>query len=343
MNQAGQPRIGVVVIGRNEGERLKACLRSVAGVGPVAYVDSGSTDGSQAFAAALGVEVVELAVPPHFTAARARNAGLAALRRHAPGLVYAQMVDGDCAVQPGWIAAAARALDAEPDLAIVFGRRRERAPGASLYNALCDVEWNVPVGEVAQCGGDVMLRIAAVEEAGLYPAEMIAGEEPDLSARLRARGWRLRRIEGEMTLHDAAMTRFGQWWNRTRRAGHAFAELAARHPGLAAPDYARICRRIVLWGAVLPAIAVAGLLAGVAADPRWLVLPALVAALSLANMARLALRAWRGGLPPRLAAASGTLMMVGKHAEFLGLARFRLNRRRGRRSRLIEYKGPAAA
>jgi glycosyltransferase involved in cell wall biosynthesis len=40
------------------------------------YVDSGSSDGSAQLALKDGVTVIELTVPPHFTAARARNAGL---------------------------------------------------------------------------------------------------------------------------------------------------------------------------------------------------------------------------------------------------------------------------
>jgi GT2 family glycosyltransferase len=339
---AGEPRVGIVAIGRNEGERLKACLRSVVGAGPVVYVDSGSTDGSQDFARSIGVTVVTLAVPPNFTAARARNEGAAALLAAHPAIEFLQMVDGDCEVQPGWIAAATAALDADPGLAAVFGRRRERFPEASLYNALTDDEWATPIGEAAACGGDVLLRRAAFEQVGRYPDTMIAGEEPDMSARMRKRGWRLRRLDAEMTLHDAAMTRFGQWWNRARRAGHAYAELRFRHPDVTAPDWGGAVRRILLWGGIGPAVALAGLLLAIVAGPLWLLLPlGYVAGFGL-NVLRIFARR-RRDLPPRLAAASALLLMVGKWAEFLGLARFHLNRWRGRRSQLIEYKGPAAA
>ena len=53
--------LGVVAIGRNEGERLRCCLNSVVGRGlPVVYVDSSSTDSSVELARSMGVEVVEL-------------------------------------------------------------------------------------------------------------------------------------------------------------------------------------------------------------------------------------------------------------------------------------------
>ena len=330
-------RIGVVVIGRNEGERLKTCLRSVVGIGPVVYVDSGSSDGSQAFARSLGVAVVELAVPPNFTAARARNAGAAAL----PATELLQFVDGDCEVQAGWTEAATAALDADTGLALVFGRRRERSPDASIYNALADDEWNVPVGEVGACGGDVLLRRAAFEAAGRYPEEMIAGEDPDMSARMRGQGWRLARIDAEMTLHDAAMLRFGQWWQRQKRAGHAAAELAWRHPRLPAPDWSGAVRRMVLWGGVGPALAFIGLVLAIVAGRLWLLLPlGYVMAMAL-NIARIARRRRRQGLAPRLAQASALFLMIGKLSEFRGVARFHLDRVRGTRSRLIEYKAPA--
>ena len=65
--------IGVIAIGRNEGERLRRCLDSVVGKGfSVVYVDSNSTDGSVDFARSVGAEVVELDMSLPFSAARAQ-------------------------------------------------------------------------------------------------------------------------------------------------------------------------------------------------------------------------------------------------------------------------------
>jgi GT2 family glycosyltransferase len=336
-------RVGAVVIGRNEGERLKTSLRSLHGVDAIVYVDSGSIDGSQAFARSIGVQVVDLAVPPNFTAARARNAGVAALVAACPNLAFVQFVDGDCEVKPGWIAAGLTALESEEQLAAVFGRLRERDTARSIYNALCDHEWNVPVGEVSQCGGNVMMRLSAFAAAGGFEESMIAGEEPDLSARLRKQGWRLRRIEADMALHDAAITRFSQWWKRTRRSGHAYAELAHRHPANNRPEWRRSCRRILLWGGILPATLIASLLAGLFVNPAWLLASAAVLALTIVNILRLRGQERRRGLPPRLATISGALLVIGKVPQFLGLIAFHRNRLSGRRSQLIEYKGTAAA
>ncbi|GGB37187.1 hypothetical protein GCM10011380_28250 [Sphingomonas metalli] len=324
--------IAVIAIGRNEGERLKTCLRSLPTEARRVYVDSGSTDGSVAFAQAMGVEVVTLPPGTRFTAALARNAGLAAIGAEEADFV--QVVDGDCELDPDWIAAAVAALRAEPDLAVVFGRRRERFPDASVYNRMCDDEWNVPVGIAMSCGGDALFRRTALDAAGGYNPDLIAGEEPDLCQRLREAGWRIRRIDAEMTRHDAAMTRIGQWWRRTERSGHAFAELAWRHGAKGDPHWRREVKSIAVWAAALPLVAlVAGAILGV-----WATL--LVLALYPAQIARIAQRMRRArNLPPRFAWALGFFLVAGKFAQAKGAARFHWRRLSGRRGGLIEYKG----
>lgn len=324
-------RVAVVAIGRNEGERLKACLRSLpAGVAAV-YVDSGSSDDSVAFAKSHGAEVVVLPADAPFTAALARNAGLAAL---GDDIDYVQMIDGDCSLDARWIDAARTALEADAGLAVVFGRRRERHPDASIYNRLCDIEWDVPVGEANACGGDALFRIAPLRAAGGYTPTLIAGEEPDLCLRMRGAGWRVRRIGDEMTLHDAAMTRFGQWWRRARRGGHAFAELAWRHGAQGDPAWSREVRRILGWGVALPlAIVVAGLLIG-----WWAA--GLLAAIYPAQVVRIARRERGQGRDARLALALGHFLTLAKFPQAFGLAEFHWRRLTGGRIRLIEYKRP---
>lgn len=159
-----------------------------------------------------------------------------------------------------------------------------------------------------------------------------------MSIRLGEAGWKLRRIDAEMTLHDAAMLRFGQWWTRARRAGHAFAELADRHPGSRSPDWKAVNKRILVWGGLLPGIAILGLLLSIFIDIRWLLVSLLLVIGWSLNVFRLYLRRLADGLPAATAQASALFLMLGKFPEFLGLATYRANRRRGRRATLIEYK-----
>jgi GT2 family glycosyltransferase len=333
------PNLGLVVIGRNEGERLARCLISVRAVKNRVYVDSGSTDGSVALARNEGVSVVELPVPPHFTAARARNAGLDQLLTSNPDLEFVQMVDGDCEVQPGWLAAATAALHAESGLALVYGRRRERFPERSVYNALCDDEWNDPVGESSGCGGDALFRVSALRQVDFYNPTMIAGEDTELSMRLRKRGWRLRRLDADMTLHDAAITRFSQWWSRTRRSGHAYGEMAYLHPDARDPNWPRTVLSIIFWGGGMSMLLLVSIVLSLTVDPRWWIVSAFLFLPWPIRMAQLSQRQRRRGLGAKVARASGVLLMLGKLPQFLGLLAFHRNRLTGRKSRLIEYKG----
>lgn len=318
-------QIATIVIGRNEGDRLLACLASIPKeVGDVVYVDSGSTDGSLEAAREAGAKIVELDTSIPFTAARARNAGAAAL---STPHTFLQFIDGDCALDPDWMQKAATFLTEHPKAAVVCGRRRERFPEASIYNHICDVEWNTPIGQAKACGGDAMMRREAFEAVNGFNPGLIAGEEPDLCVRLRAAGWEIWRIDAEMTLHDAAMTTFSQFWNRSRRGGHAFAEGSALHGAPPERHWVTETRRAVLWGLGLPVLI---LLATVLVWP-W---GAALVLIYPAQVARLARR--KGG--SKLAWQESTVLTLGKFAEARGIVEYYTNRWRGRSRGLIEYK-----
>jgi len=319
-----KPRIGVVVIGRNEGERLRACLQAIPfGDCAVVYVDSGSTDGSLELARRFGAHGVALDMARPFTAARARNAGVAALLRAAPDVEFVQFLDGDCELARAWLASGLAFLQQHPRVAVVSGRVRERDPQRSVFNRLCDWEWDTPVGEASECGGNALMRLAAFRAAGGFRDELIAGEEPELCVRLRRAGWKVHRIAGEMVLHDAAMTRFAQWWRRTTRSGHAFAEGAWLHGLQPERHWVRETLRAVLYGGLLPAAAV---LLGAAASP-WFLLLLLVYPVQMLRLSR-----GRGGY------TRAFYLVLGRFPEFLGVLKFAATRLTRAPARLIEYK-----
>ncbi|KIN61606.1 Glycosyl transferase, family 2 [Sulfitobacter noctilucae] len=311
--------IAAVVIGRNEGARLVACLEALqCQVGEIIYVDSGSTDGSVVAAKQAGAMVVPLDLSQGFTAARARNAGMKALSE---GVEFVQFLDGDCVLRAGWIETAAAFLRDTPKAAVACGRRRERFPDASVYNHLIDAEWDTPVGQAKACGGDALMRLSAVQAVGGYRDTLIAGEEPELCVRLRLGGWQVWRLDAEMTWHDADITRFGQWWQRAVRAGHAFAEGAALHGRPPERHWVGETRRALIWGAALPLVILVGALF---ASPWALLI--LVYPLQLFRLAR------RGGLH------WAAFTMLGKLPEALGVLRYYAKRLTGRKSAIIEYK-----
>jgi len=316
--------IGIVAIGRNEGERLKSSLTAAVAVRDaiVFYVDSGSTDGSVEWARSLGANVVELDMTKPFTAARARNEGFIALLDKHPDIKFVQFIDGDCELQPGWIEKAVNEFSVKPKAAVICGRRRERFPEASRYNRLCDIEWNTPIGRAKACGGDAMFRAIAFEGVGGFNPDIIAGEEPELCVRLRQADWEIWRVDAEMTLHDAAMTRFSQWWKRNLRAGHAFAEGFDRHGAPPEEHWKREYQSNQKWG------------------PLWLIPLAwpLFGVLAL-KITRDRLRRRRGPLGE--SSLYGTFTALGKLPQWLGQRKYWRNKRAGRREKIIEYKGPA--
>ena len=254
-------RIGAIVIGRNEGDRLRRCLPSLSAHAAVIYVDSGSADGSADLAREWGVEVVDLDMNVPFTAARAQNAGFCRLTaiasRVAPDLAFVQFVDGDCELNPDWPQTAIDFLLANPGVAAVAGRRRERHPNRSVYNWLCDREWDFATGEAHALGGDIMgargrvrfyrplprrphrrRRTRTVRQTARHGLAGVAARRRDDPARRR---------------HDAA---------RTVVAAHPARRLCLRPRGppprrRKGPPLGLGTRRAWLWGVMLPLACVA--------------------------------------------------------------------------------------
>jgi len=323
--------VGAVIIGRNEGERLVSCLESLlASLDVVVYVDSGSSDNSLAAASGRGVHCVSLDMSIPFTAARARNEGAEYLLSKFPDLSYIQFVDGDCEVQPEWVAEAQDFLHGHVEVAVVCGRRRERFPEQSVFNELCDVEWNTPVGEALACGGDALIRVSAFRQVGGYRDDLIAGEEPEMCFRLRAQGWRVFRLDAEMALHDAAMDKLSQWWNRAKRAGYAYANGCYLHGRSAERFNVRQVVSVVAWAGLLPLLI--ALLAGfdVVFLALLFVFPLQVLRLMFKDCARLG--------SCRLAFFYSLSNVFGKFPQLLGGLKFVVNMCKGRSGTLIEYK-----
>jgi GT2 family glycosyltransferase len=322
------PRVGFVVIGRNEGRRLVKALESLGScLSDVVYVDSNSSDGSLERARDMGSKVVALDMTKPFSAARARNAGFSALVTQDKLVDFVQFMDGDCELDASWISTATSFLTENEKVAIVCGRRREKFPERSTYNRLCDLEWDTPVGQAQECGGDFLIRVSAFCAVSGFSEQMIAGEEPELCARLRAAGWKIWRLDAEMTWHDADITKFRQWWRRSIRCGYSYAALWQLHGS--GPDRLRKRQIIsaVFWGGVFPIALIVGTLV-------WLPTIALFAIYPL-QAARVGMR---NSLKGRKGIVFGSSIMLAKFSELVGIVKFWRDRRRKRGGLLIEYK-----
>ena len=327
-------RPGIVVIGRNEGDRLLACLRSLEALAcPVVYVDSGSTDGSLERAAALCERVIALDPRRPFSAARARNEGFRALVAARPELRLIQFLDGDCTLLPGWLDAAAQAMTADAARAVVVGPLRERHPEASDYNRLCALEWRSTPGDLTNfgaLGGIMLVRAEVFARLGGFNEQVIAGEDSEFGVRVAMAGFKVTKIAVDMATHDADIQRFAQWWRRAVRSGHAIGQRFSLHGRGAMRDCARERRSVLVWGFALPATMLA-------LAPATHGLSLLLAGGYIVlgqRIARYRRRLGDSGAEARLYAR---FIVIGKFAEAWGLLKFYVNNMAGR-FRIIEYK-----
>jgi glycosyltransferase involved in cell wall biosynthesis len=341
---AQKPQLSVVIIGRNEGERLVRCLNSVSlirgveGQVEVIYVDSASTDGSPQAASALNAHVVVLESGKR-TAARGRNAGW-----QTASAPYVLFLDGDTILHRDFARVALSSLKGDRGIAAVWGHRRELCPERSIYNRVADLDWVYAPGFTDYCGGDVLMRRSALAEVGGYDADLIAGEEPELCRRLRARSYRILHIDAPMTMHDLDLRRFSQYWRHAVRAGYAYAEMSHRFGGSPDPMWLRESKRNVLagifWMAWLAAALGMLLFASLWAVPG-------IALWITATVAVSARSGWKAR--SKAPGQPALLLLYGMHSHLqqipilFGQFKYFRDRHFGKQRKLIEYKEGANA
>ncbi|MDP3518331.1 MAG: glycosyltransferase family A protein [Pseudohongiella sp.] len=332
-----KPLISVVVIGRNEGQRLETCLHSVHAADTegmcleLIYVDSDSSDGSAERAQACGARVLRVK-PIRPSAALGRNAGWRAANGQ-----YVLFLDGDTVLDHSFLRRAINEINMSPEIAVVWGHRREIAPEVSVYNRVLDLDWIYAPGDTDFCGGDALFKREALERTGGFDDTLIAGEEPELCVRLRAMGYRIRHIDAPMTGHDLAITHWRQYWRRAERAGHAYSEISARFANTSSPLWLRESRRNYWHAGIMMSALLTTMLCVLAGVPELAVVAVSAAS---AIVLRTALRArWKHAGPFTLLAYA-----IHSHLQQLpilwGQLAWQLARRRGQARRLIEYKGP---
>jgi GT2 family glycosyltransferase len=261
------------------------------------------------------------------TAARARNEGFAALLALKPDLQFVLFVDGDCVLIGGWFQIALAFMTEHSDAAAVCGRRRERHPEKSIYNRLMDLEWNTPIGETTACGGDSLMRARAFAEVNGFTPNLIAGEEPELCLRLRERGWKIYRLDAEMTNHDASMTRFNQWWRRGVRSGYGGLDVWSRHKKVAPAALKSQLLRAVLWGFAIPFVTLFGCFISFKMLAMLAVYPVQVARMAI-----------RQRFNSRESWFYALLITISKFAEVEGQLKFCWVSLKRESNKLIEYK-----
>ncbi len=241
------PRIDCVIIGVNAAASLAMCINSIKQSDypqdrlTIIYVDGGSSDDSIAIAESLqGVQVISLNLQ-HPTPGLGRNAGW--INSSAP---FVQFLDSDTILDPSWLRSGVKAF--QDDIAAVMGYRQEIDRARSVFNWIASLEWNSQPGDAESFGGDVMIKRHFLEETGGYDEILVGGEDPELSRRIRLKGWRIRQLGVNMTYHDLAMTRISQYFKRAYRSGYGFAAVIDRFSSTSCSFWKKEFRRIVVRG-----------------------------------------------------------------------------------------------
>lgn len=334
MEETSTSSLGFVVIGRNEGERLKIGLKAIQSIcshAPIVYVDSNSSDDSVAFAKSHGIITVELDMSIPFTAARARNTGFSSLLAQNPHIEYVQFLDGDCELLPGWVDTATDYLYKHKEVGIVSGRRSERFPEASIYNQLIDIEWNTPTGEILAVLGDMCVKVETFNSVGGFNETIIAAEDDDFCLRARRAGYLTFRIDADMSKHDANIMRLSQWYRRSKRGGHGYANIHHLHGKGPEHYFKREIKSVIFWGALIPSAFILCLFF----SP---LLSLFILLGYVAFISKTIIRRWRLGDSLKTAVAYGILIFTGKISEFMGILQYCKNHLLSRKHQLIEYK-----
>ena len=182
------------------------------------------------------------------------------------------------------------------------------------------------------------MRRSVLEEVGGYDEGLIAGEEPEMCRRMRARGYEILHIDHPMTGHDLAIRRWSQYWRRAVRTGYAYAAVSSRFAGTDSPFWEADARGNLIRGTFWTALFVLSLPAAVLLGS---VLPPLLSCLLfLLLAARSAGKvAWKS--PDRI-----TRFLYGIHSHLqqipmlVGQIKYHLDRKARRSRKLIEYKQP---
>jgi glycosyltransferase involved in cell wall biosynthesis len=317
--------VGVVVIGRNEGQRLILCLESILRVGvPCVYVDSQSSDGSVEEAETRGVATVVLDDSAPINASRARNTGFEKIVEAFPHIRYIHFIDADCELNANWLEEACQTLDNEKDVSIVAGRLHEKHRNQTIYMRLCDIDWYITPGYAKKCGGIFTVRRKVYAELNGFDTSLIAGADPEFCDRLNQQGGKVLILEADMGTHDSAMTRFSQWWKRCVKVGFGY----VNRLGWAASQ----TKSIGFWGLILPLmIAASSLLFS-----SLFIFGVLVYLIQV-------LRIYMGDVDIGTDSAYdrwlyAAFCVLAKFPQALGFIRFYTNKIQGRRQKIIEYK-----
>lgn len=320
-------KIGIVIIGRNEGQRLTLCLESILKAQvPCVYVDSQSVDNSVNEAKQRNVTTIVLDKLAPINASRARNTGFNTIILENPDLAYIHFMDGDCELYPNWLEHAVKALDQSPEIGVVCGRLHEKYKNKNIYTRLCDMDWYVKPGEVAACGGIATIRRSVFDNMHGFDEKLIAGADPELYFRIRNAGNKIVCLPVDMGTHDSNMQYFSQYWKRSVKTGYGYA-----HNKFSWGGWDKQYKSALLWGGLFPfLIFFISILIDFSLLLSFFIYPL--------QMIRIFIKYDRKELSTKNKFIYSLLCVIGKFSEFQGIVRYHLSAILKNTHHIIEYK-----
>jgi len=186
------PRVTIVIPAFNEEDRIAACVEGLrkidypAELTEVVVVDNASTDGTAEAVRRSGARLLFL---EEGKVGAVRNHGV----RETDGEVVA-FIDADCIALTTWLRGAVKVLQDDSSTVAVGGKYL--APPTCTW---MEAAWaSVPDDRVAEvdalAGGSFVVRRTQFEEVGGFDESLNAGEDFELSHRLRELGGRILRV-----------------------------------------------------------------------------------------------------------------------------------------------------
>ena len=195
--------VSIIIKALNEEKRIVACVESAltaawAAGGEVVLADACSSDSTVALASRYPIRIAQLAHPGE----RCCGAGPQLGFQYSVG-EFVYILDGDMEMLPDFLPAALIFMKAHPEVAGVGGRVVEMNTSSLEYLARMErATGHMQAGEVDRLDMGGLYRRAAVKQTGYFSDRNLHSyEEFDLAVRLRAKGWKLWRIDTDSVRH----------------------------------------------------------------------------------------------------------------------------------------------
>lgn len=232
-----RPLISFVIIGLNVERFIRGCVTSIYAQTlynsdwEIIYVDSSSSDKTLELVREFNNITIVHLDDEKPNAAKARNAGWKIAKYN-----WVHFLDADSYLKPDWIGSIHREMQGKQ---ILSGGLVEREPHKNYFHEMADLDWQQSLGNISgntaakskSFGGNVMIKKEILLETGGFNEDLFAGEDSDLSYRIREKGYSIYFFPKIMASHDIQTGNMKSYTKRIFRTGIVYTSLAVKYMG----------------------------------------------------------------------------------------------------------------